>query len=79
MNNQDWKGVENSGLYWDHLDEIHEIIKKAESTWPLNGTNITANKANRTLSIAVNCLDFGIIIGKRMERARRKEYILKLK
>jgi hypothetical protein len=69
MNNQDVKAIENTCSYADYSDELEAIINKERKRWPINEVN---SIENRTTMIAINSFDYGVIIGKRLERAKKR-------
>lgn len=72
MNKQDWKGVENSCSYAGYSDGIFEIVDKERKEYPINETY---GIENRSAMIAICCFNYGVMIGKRLDRAKRRGII----
>lgn len=51
-------------LYWDYMDEVVSIIKRKHNQQQL--------KKGSSLGIAIDCFALGVIVGKRVERAKCK-------
>lgn len=66
MNKHDLMGMDNLDIFWDYKNDIFELIKAEENKWPLNRNNAID-------AVAIGCFNYGVIIGKRLERARHKK------
>lgn len=58
------KYLKNQSLFWKYSDEIYQIRKDPDNQWDL--------EKGSTLGTAIDCFSLGIIVGKQIERKKRK-------